>query len=117
MNWYLKVLGQYADFSGRARRKEYWMFVLFNVIFAMIAASIDGILGTNSAISGLYSLAVFIPSLAVGVRRLHDIGKSGLMILVGLIPLIGWIWLIVLFVTEGHPEDNQYGSNPKVMQY
>lgn len=113
MNWYLKVLNQYADFAGRARRKEYWMFVLFNALFAFLATSIDQVLGYDVGISGLYSLAVFIPTLAVGVRRLHDINKSGWMILVGLIPLVGWIWLIVLSATEGESGVNQYGNNPK----
>jgi len=83
MNWYLKVLKQYADFQGRARRKEYWMFVLFNLIFAFVAMYLDRIIGTTmvglpyGVIYILYALAVLIPSLAVGVRRLHDIGKSG----------------------------------------
>ncbi len=119
MNWYLKVLKQYADFNGRARRKEYWMFVLFNIIFAICAIFIDNIIGT--AIDGigygiiylLYTLAVFIPGLAVTVRRLHDIGKSGWMILVGLIPFIGGIWLLVLTVTEGNSGANEYGPDPK----
>jgi uncharacterized membrane protein YhaH (DUF805 family) len=119
MNWYLKVLKQYADFNGRARRKEYWMFVLFNVIFLAVAVLLDNILGT--AIKGvgyglfyiLYALAIIIPSLAVAVRRLHDVGKSGWMILIGLIPLIGAIWLLVLYVTDSVPGENEYGPNPK----
>ena len=119
MNWYLKVLKQYADFKGRARRKEYWMFALFNIIFLIVAITLDNILGT--AIEGvgyglfyfLYILAVLIPSLAVAVRRLHDVGKSGWMILIGLIPVIGAIWLLVLCVTDSQPGENQYGANPK----
>ena len=119
MNWYLKVLKQYADFSGRARRKEYWMFVLFNFIFIIIAAILDNILGT--AIQGigyglfyiLYVLATMIPNLAVSVRRLHDVGKSGWLILVGFIPIVGAIWLLILFVTDSQPGDNEYGPNPK----
>ncbi len=122
MNWYLKVLKQYADFNGRARRKEYWMFVLFNIIFAICAILIDNIIGT--AIDGigygivylLYTLAVFIPGLAVTVRRLHDIGKSGWMILVAFIPFIGGIWLLVLTATEGNLGSNQYGPDPKKEQ-
>lgn len=119
MNWYLKVLKQYADFSGRARRKEYWMFVLFNLIFAIVAMILDNILGLTVGILPygvfyvLYTLAVFIPGLAVAVRRLHDVGKSGWMILIALIPLIGVIWLLVLMVTDSNPGKNQYGSNPK----
>ncbi len=119
MNWYLKVLKQYADFNGRARRKEYWMFVLFNTIFAFIAMILDNVLGIAiegvgyGPLYGLYALAVFIPGLAVGVRRLHDVGKSGWMMLIVLIPLIGAIWLLVLMATDSNPEENQYGGNPK----
>lgn len=113
MNWYIKVLKQYAEFNGRARRQEYWMFVLFNIIFSMVAAAIDAAIGSWGAIGGLYGLAMLIPSLAVGVRRLHDTGKSGWMLLVAFIPVIGIIWLIILLATEGTPESNQYGENPK----
>lgn len=122
MNWYLKVLRQYADFTGRARRKEYWMFVLFNIIFAIIAMILDNVLGLAWGELGygpiylLYALFVFIPGLAVAVRRLHDINKSGWMILVSLIPVIGAIWLLVLFVMDGTPGANQYGPNPKENQ-
>jgi uncharacterized membrane protein YhaH (DUF805 family) len=119
MNWYLKVLRQYADFSGRARRTEYWMFVLFNFIFLIVAMILDNVLGTTVWVLPygwfyfLYVLAVFIPSLAVAARRLHDIGKSGWMLLLILIPVIGGIWLLVLMVTEGKPGPNEYGPNPK----
>jgi len=119
MKWYLKVLRQYADFNGRARRTEYWMFILFNLIFASIATVLDNVLGLTIGefpygyLYFLYALAIIIPSLAVAVRRLHDIGKSGWMILVTLIPLIGAIWLLVLLVTDSKPGANQYGPNPK----
>tara|TARA_B110000503_G_C7041726_1_gene368503 strand:- start:598 stop:969 length:372 start_codon:yes stop_codon:yes gene_type:complete len=121
MNWYLKVLKQYADFNGRARRKEYWMFVLFNTLFSILAMIFDNVFGI--AIEGigygpiylLYVLAMMIPSLAVAVRRLHDVGKSGWMILISLIPIIGGIWLLVLFVTDGNPGENEHGANPKEM--
>ena len=113
MNWYLKCVSQYADFSGRARRTEYWMFVLFNAIFAVLAALLDVFLETNGIIYGLYILAMLLPGLAVLVRRLHDVGKSGWMIFITLIPLIGGIWLIVLLVTDSNPGDNEYGPNPK----
>ena len=76
MNWYLKALKQYADFNGRARRKEYWMFVLINIIISMVAAALDAAFGTWGVIGGLYALAILIPGLAVGVRRLHDIGTK-----------------------------------------
>lgn len=113
MNWYLKVLKQYADFNGRARRQEFWMFVLFNIIFSMVAGALDAAIGSWGAIGGVYGLVVLIPGIAVSVRRLHDIGKSGWMLLVGLIPLIGQIWLIVLFAMEGTLGNNEYGDNPK----
>ena len=119
MNWYLKVLKQYADFNGRARRKEYWMFVLFYMIFAIAAMVLDSALGIAmegigyGPLYGLYLLAMIIPSIAVGVRRLHDVGKSGWMMFIVLIPLIGAIWLIVLMVTDSNPGENQYGANPK----
>lgn len=119
MKWYLKCWKQYADFSGRARRKEYWMFVLFNIIVAIIAGIIDGVLGLINpeiglgVFGGLYSLAVFIPSIAVAVRRLHDIGKSGLYYLLGLIPLVGAIVLLIWFCTEGEHGANKWGEDPK----
>lgn len=119
MKWYLKCLKQYANFSGRARRKEYWMFFLFNFIFALVAIALDNVLGTSNpevgigVIYGLYVLLVIIPGIAVTVRRLHDIGKSGWMILVSLIPLAGPIWLLVLTVTDSEQGQNQYGDNPK----
>lgn len=120
MNWYLKVLKQYADFNGRARRKEYWMFALFNMIFGGIAMGLDNILGIGFGEIGvygplyiLYTLAVFIAGLAVVVRRLHDVGKSGWMMLIALIPLIGAIWLLVLMLTDGNFGENEYGVNPK----
>ena len=112
MEWYLKVLRQYADFDGRASRQEYWMFVLFNLIFSLAANFIDYLIGSYGVMSGIYGLVLFVPSLAVSVRRLHDVNKSGWMILVALIPLIGFIWLLVLMVTEGTPGENQYGPNP-----
>ncbi|MBM7420070.1 MULTISPECIES: DUF805 domain-containing protein [Chryseobacterium] len=120
MKWYLKVLNQYADFSGRARRTEYWMYLLFNMIFLLIATILDNILGLkfNSEspyvfIYLIYSLAVFIPGLAVFVRRMHDIDKSGWWFFIAFIPIVGAIWLIVLCATEGTPGANQYGVNPK----
>ena len=119
MNWYLKVLKQYADFSGRARRSEYWYFTLFNMIFAICAMILDNVLGI--ALEGigygplylLYALAMFIPGVAVLVRRLHDVGKSGWMYFIVLIPFIGAIWLIVLLFTESQEGENKWGPNPK----
>ena len=119
MQWYLDVLKKYAVFSGRARRKEFWMFVLFNFIAAILAGILDNILHTTYSnqstgiISTLYSLAVLLPGLGVAIRRMHDIGKSGWWILVSLIPVAGIIWYIVLAATEGQHGDNQYGADPK----
>lgn len=119
MKWYLKAFKNYANFNGRARRKEYWMFTLFNIIFLIIAAILDNAMGMTFGPVGygilyaLYALATLIPNLAVTVRRLHDTGKSGWMILVGIIPLIGGIWLLVLMCTDGNPGENKYGPNPK----
>ncbi len=122
MNWYLKAFKQYADFSSRARRKEYWMYTLFNIIFIFAAMILDNILGTTIGVLPygvvyiLYVLATFIPSLAVVVRRLHDLNKSGWMILIGLIPFIGGIWLFVLMCLEGTTGENQYGLDPKKVE-
>ena len=114
MNWYLAVLKNYAGFSGRARRTEYWMFVLFNVIITIVLNVISLAIQQGSILGGIYGLAVLIPGLAVGVRRLHDTGRSGWWLLIGLVPLIGAIVLIVFMATDGEPGDNAYGPNPKV---
>lgn len=119
MNWYLNVLKNYATFTGRARRKEYWMFTLFNVIAVIILSILDGILGLVSyetglgILSGLYSLAVLLPSLAVLVRRLHDTDRSGWWALIGLIPLIGTIVLLVFTCLDSKSGDNRFGAYPK----
>lgn len=120
MEWYLMVLRKYTDFSGRARRKEYWLFVLINLIFSYIATVIDflfmGLSGgiyAVTALSFIYSLFVFIPSLAVTVRRLHDIGKSGWMMLISLIPIIGGIWLLILLLIDSERGTNKYGEYTK----
>ena len=117
LSWYFTVLKKYATFTGRAKRAEYWYFVLFSTIASIILTILDAIFGTLSPsgtglLSGIYSLAVFIPALAVGARRLHDIGKSGWWQLIVLIPIIGVILLIVWFATDSK-ENNQYGKNPK----
>jgi uncharacterized membrane protein YhaH (DUF805 family) len=127
MNWYLAVMKKYADFSGRARRKEYWMFALFNMIFLIVIAILDNVLGTTFKMETgygsqalpygwlymIYALAIIIPGLAVCVRRLHDLGKSGWMLLIAFIPFIGAIWLLVLYCTAGTQGDNKYGPDPK----
>lgn len=124
------VTTKYLDFKGRARRSEYWYFVLGQIIVLLIAAVLDNILGTTYKIENpafpdggmglpygyiyfLVALALLIPSLAVGVRRLHDVGKSGWFYLIVLIPLVGVIWLLVLFCTDSKPGENKWGPNPK----
>ena len=115
MNWYLTVLKKYAEFNGRARRAEYWTFVLINAAICwglMILGMVTG-LKFLAILCNLYSLAVLVPSIAVGVRRMHDTGRSGWTILVNLIPVIGWIIFIVFAAQEGTRGDNQYGADPK----
>ena len=124
IQWFIKVLKHYADFSGRARRTEYWMFTLFNIIFYFAWAFLMGIIFglTDSKVETLYlviyiyPLILMLPGLAVSVRRLHDLGKSGWMMLVAFIPLIGSIWLLILMITEGNSGENKYGPNPKIWQ-
>src|SRR6186713_2319286 len=119
MDWFLGALKKYAVFEGRARRREYWFFVLFVVIISIVLAIVDRITGTYSSaygtgvLGGLFSLAILIPSLAVGARRLHDTGRSGWWLLIGLIPFIGAIVLIVFFLLDSQPGTNAYGPNPK----
>jgi len=119
MNWYLKVLKNYVGFTGRARRKEFWMFALFNIIFSVVATMIDSAAGLadpmtgTGPIAGLYGLAVLLPGIAVGARRLHDTGRTGWLLLLALIPLIGAIVLLVFFVQDSKPGPNKYGPNPK----
>jgi uncharacterized membrane protein YhaH (DUF805 family) len=117
MDWYLKVLKAYAVFSGRARRKEYWMFLLINVLITIGLALLDGLLHFQVAgkgiLSTLYGLAVVIPSLAVGVRRLHDTSRSGWWLLIGLLPFVGALILLVFFVLDSTPGTNRFGPNPK----
>ena len=141
MKWYIKVLKNYANFKGRARRKEYWMFVLINfiiyiafMILIIIIEVISGVIYVSdlkiiitslmtlftvtpfSVILSLYVLAILVPSLAVSVRRLHDIGKSGWFILISLIPIVGNFILIFWFSEEGMPEANEYGEVPKLAE-
>lgn len=114
MDWYLKVLNNYTGFEGRARRKEYWMFVLFSFLASLVLSIVQAIIHLEQFLTGLYSLAVLLPSLAVMVRRLHDTGKSGWWILIGLIPFIGEIILLVFACLDSQEGDNKYGPNPKL---
>ena len=119
MNWFLVVLKKYATFSGRAQRAEYWYFLLFSTLIVIALSVIDGMTGSYNEdtgwglLSGLYSLAVLLPSIAVGARRLHDTSRTGWWLLIGLIPVIGTIVLIVFFAQDSTPGDNTYGPNPK----
>ena len=124
MNWYLKVLKQYADFKGRARRKEYWMFYLMHIIvvgvlcFLLIFMS-DGLdsaeepSGLGLTVLGLYILATLIPTIAVTVRRLHDTNRSGWWYLITIIPYIGKFVLLIFTCMESYNGMNQWGENPK----
>lgn len=118
MNWYLKVLKNYAVFQGRARRTEFWMFVLINFVVAFVLTLVDMVLGTMTSsgygmLGTLYGLAVLVPSIAVSVRRLHDTNRSGWWYLLIFVPLIGTIALLVFFVQDSQPENNRFGPNPK----
>lgn len=105
MNWYIDAWKKYGVFTGRSRRKAYWMFWLFDIIFTIIAVVIDGITETG-IFNGIYSLATIVPALAVSVRRMHDAGHSGWWILVPIVNL-------VFACTDSQPGDNKYGPNPK----
>ena len=122
MSWYLQVLKKYAVFRGRARRKEYWYFVLFNTIIITVLGLISILIGTGDSagiftvLSWLYSLAVLLPSLGVSIRRLHDTGRSGWWLFIGLIPLIGTIILLIYMVSDSQAGTNQYGPSPKLVE-
>lgn len=111
MEYFIDAFRKYAEFSGRARRKEYWMFILFYVIFYVVLAIIDGVI-SSYVLTSIFALVCLVPSISIGARRLHDTGRSGWWQLIGLIPLIGAIVLIVFFAQDSH-EDNEYGLNPK----
>ncbi|WP_341228566.1 DUF805 domain-containing protein [uncultured Arcticibacterium sp.] len=122
MNYYLDAFRPYFNFEGRARRKAYWMFFLFNMIAVFITTLLDNTLGMTfdgedvmgrGYIYLLYMLFTFVPNLGMTLRRLHDVGKPGAFILIGLIPLVGAFWLLVLFCTDSQYGENAYGPNPK----
>ncbi|MEL0639484.1 DUF805 domain-containing protein [Pseudoalteromonas aliena] len=112
MEHYMNALRSYADFSGRNRRKAYWMFVLINTLISIALSFVDELIGFY-IISNIYSLALLIPSLSAGARRLHDTGRSGWWQLLWLVPIIGWIVLIVFLAQDSHEGENDYGPNPK----
>ena len=119
MNWFLEVLRKYAVFRGRARRKEYWFFFLFYLIFSIGVTLVDLLAGTLTAaadmglLSTIYALVLFVPSMAVGVRRLHDTDRSGWWLLILLVPLIGILVLIIFFCLDGTRGSNRFGPDPK----
>ena len=119
MSWYLEAFKKYAVFGGRSRRKEYWYFMLFNIVVLIVLGGIDALLETlNSGLGvglliAIYALASIIPFLAVSVRRLHDIDRSGWWYFITLIPLIGAIVMLVFTLLDSTPGDNRYGPNPK----
>jgi uncharacterized membrane protein YhaH (DUF805 family) len=114
VHWYVDVLKKYATFSGRARRQEYWMFTLFSAIISTVLLIVDAVLGSMGLITMVYALGVFLPSLAVTVRRLHDTDRSGWWLLISLIPFVGTIILLVFLVSDSKPHDSAHGANPKL---
>jgi uncharacterized membrane protein YhaH (DUF805 family) len=115
IEYFKLALSKYAQFTGRSRRSEYWYFFLVNLIVGWGLSGLAAVteMGLLTGLSGLWSLAMLIPGLAVGVRRLHDTGRSGWWLLIALVPLIGAILLIVWFATDSAPGSNEYGPNPK----
>lgn len=120
--WYIDVVkNKYAKFDGRAGRKEFWYFILVNIIIIFTLSLIDGLTGTFSSeigmglLSGIYTVVVLIPGIAVSIRRLHDSGLCGWWILLGIIPIIGGLILIILYVRDSTDEANKYGPNPKII--
>ena len=115
MEHYMNALRSYADFSGRNRRKAYWMFVLINCIFSFLTGLVDGITNTMF-VSTIYSLALLIPQLSAGARRLHDTNRSGWWQLLWLVPVIGWIILIIFLAQDSQEGENDHGANPKEVE-
>lgn len=119
MSWYLGVWKKYAVFEGRARRKEYWMFLLFHFLVSVVLAMVDGVLGVFSKqagmglLTGLYALAAIVPCIALTVRRLHDTDRGGLWILMSFVPLVGGIVMLVFMLLEGTSGGNRFGPDPK----
>lgn len=115
MHYYLEVLKKYTVFKGRASPKEFWMFVLFNFIFGFVLGIIDIAIESEAILSLLYSLAMFIPYIAVSVRRLHDTNRSGWWLLISLVPF-GGIALLLFMIQGSQSGENQYGPNPKELE-
>lgn len=121
MNWFVTALKNYAVFSGRSRRSEYWYFALFYVIFYLAGAVVDAMTGSFERTSGIgvctaiVALALLIPSISVTVRRLHDTGRSGGWVLIGFIPLVGALILLLFMCQDSEPGANRFGANPKAV--
>lgn len=113
MNWYMEVMKKYVVFSGRACRTEYWMFFLFNFVITFVLGILEGLFNIRGVLGALYSLAVLLPGIAVSIRRLHDIGRSGWWLWISLIPLVGLVVIIIFMVQDSQPGENAYGPNPK----
>ena len=113
MSWYMQALKKYAVFAGRARRKEFWMFFLVYVLIVVVLSVVEWMIGLPGILSGIYSLVLLIPSIAVTVRRLHDTGRTGWWWWIGFVPVIGIIVLLVFMALEGEPGQNRYGPDPK----
>ena len=115
MEYFLDAMRKYAEFTGRATRQQYWMFVLIYIVIyialAVVDAVLQSILGFGFLVA-IFSLVLLVPSISACARRLHDTGRTGWWQLIGLLPIIGWIVLIVFLVQDSHP-DNEYGPNPK----
>ena len=119
MSWFLAVLRQYATFSGRARRKEYWMYKLVYLAIFLFLMLVDAFTGTYDMgdqiglLGGIFLLGTLVPDIAVAVRRLHDSGRSGWWLLIGFIPLVGMVVLLYCLIQDGDEGDNDYGRDPK----
>ena len=124
MHWYLEVFRKYAVFSGRARRQEYWIFFLVSALVTIFLVVTEEFMGWKFEMDGddlgflstLYHIAIFIPYLAVTIRRLHDTDRSGWWVLIALIPLVGAIVLLVLLMLTGTRGDNRFGPDPKASE-
>lgn len=116
INWFMKVVTEhYFDFNGRARRAEFWWFVLVFIIIDIVLGVIQSVLHMGALLTGLFALALFLPNLGVAVRRLHDINRSGWWILIGLVPIVGWILLIYWYAQPGTAGANPFGADPKAV--
>lgn len=111
LNIYLEVLKNFGDFKTRSNKTEFWVFVLINIVVSFVIGLLN-----SYTLNSLYSLAILVPGLAVGTRRLHDIGKSGWTQLWMFLPIIGWIYLILLFIKEGETQANQWGEVPEKIE-